>query len=282
MDDLRRRPRILKDPNRRKHFDRWNSYLTAALMHALIERSRDAARPLREKVLVSWTHLAGFFCCRVRRRGEIAMPPDFTRTSPTLLKNASDWHDHEAWGELQRRYDGLLRACCKSLHLDDNAIDEVCQEAWFQVAKRLANFVYDPGGSFRKWLWTVCRYEGLKFLKARREDPLIFVDGQGDLLSGLGLGHGSPPSEIMDAEDREPLLDVIEAKIAAVQERVKRRGKPIVWECFRLISMEFYTPREAADILGITYSSAWKNNQRVLEKLLAEAHREFGEMTTFQ
>jgi len=48
-------------------------------------------------------------------------------THPTLLREVSDWQDHDAWVSFRRRYEPLLRSWCRGYGLDNDSVDEVCQ-----------------------------------------------------------------------------------------------------------------------------------------------------------
>ena len=52
---------------------------------------------------------------------------------------------------------GEMSSPCLGLYGD--SADDVCQETWIEVAKRIRSFVYDTRGTFRGWLWKVCHHE---------------------------------------------------------------------------------------------------------------------------
>ena len=86
-------------------------------------------------------------------------------TCPLLLGEVRDWDNHAAWVRLLARHDPLIRRCCQGLRLNDADEEEVRQETWIEVAKRVRRFRYDPGRSFRNWLWVVCRHKAVSYLR---------------------------------------------------------------------------------------------------------------------
>ena len=110
---------------------------------------------------------------------------DVGLTRPSELRAIQDWKNHQAWFEFQRKYDPLLRSYCKSLRLDEQTTDEVCQLTWIEVARRIESFVYDPKKSFRAWLRTVCTNRARDyFKKAKRDLVLPFEERDEDVQLG--------------------------------------------------------------------------------------------------
>ena len=95
---------------------------------------------------------------------------DVGTTNSSQLRAVSDWGNHPAWVEFQRRYDPFLGRCSAHLRLQGADLEEVRQETWIAVARRMQSFVYDPRGTFRGWLWRVCRHEGMDLLKRRKSE----------------------------------------------------------------------------------------------------------------
>src|SRR4051794_25927290 len=97
-------------------------------------------------------------------------------TSPTLLSKVADWANHPAWVRFRDIYDPRLRRWCRGYGLDSDAIDEVCQRIWFELAERMRTFEYDPSRSFRGWLRRLCESRVLNFLRKRRTHTSFSLD----------------------------------------------------------------------------------------------------------
>src|SRR5262245_38483818 len=84
------------------------------------------------------------------------------------------------------RYDPLLRQWCREYGLDEDAVDEVCQRIWIELADRMRAFQYDPKGTFRGWLRRVCESRVIDFLRKRSADCLLSLDDRdGEARAGL-------------------------------------------------------------------------------------------------
>jgi RNA polymerase sigma factor (sigma-70 family) len=136
--------------------------------------------------------------------------PDVGTTNPSKLRILSDWGNHSAWVEFQSRYDPHLRRCCARLGLTGEAADEVCQETWIEVAKRLKSFVYDPRGTFRGWLWRVCHHEALDLLDRRKSEQAYSLDERD---AYVPLARHSADLEVFTAEAADsPIAPVAKRK----------------------------------------------------------------------
>jgi len=195
-------------------------------------------------------------------------------TSPTLLREVSDWHDHPAWVTFRGRYDPHLRRWCRGYGLDEDAVDEVCQRIWIELAGRMRTFQYDPKGTFRGWLRRVCDSRVIDFLRQRRADCLLCLDDcDGEVQAGL-LGASIDPSERDDGEGaadpfRLFLLDEAEKVQAAVRSRVK----PWTWDAFWLVAVCDWTVERTAKALGMTYTAVYAAKERVARMLCGEGKR---------
>jgi RNA polymerase sigma-70 factor (ECF subfamily) len=102
---------------------------------------------------------------------------DGCTTNPSLLKRIGDWRNSPAWHEFVCRYDRLLRSWCRDFGLDYESTDEVVQRIWIELARRLPTFRYDPGGSFRGWLRSLCYSRSQDLLRERRRVPYLPLEG---------------------------------------------------------------------------------------------------------
>ena len=78
-----------------------------------------------------------------------------TPVSLLLLLRQPD--QHQAWARFGELYTPLLyRWALRVSSRPDDAADLV-QDVFVILMRRLPEFVYEPGKSFRAWLWTVVR-----------------------------------------------------------------------------------------------------------------------------
>ncbi|WP_165068956.1 RNA polymerase sigma factor [Paludisphaera rhizosphaerae] len=188
---------------------------------------------------------------------------DVGLTSPTLLRAVSDPRYHRDWREFRERYTPLMRECCRRYRLDEHAVDDVVQDAWVQVARRMRDFVYDPKKrNFRGWLWRVCQYSAASHLRRRSAEEAGLL-GRWDEIP-------APAPMLGDAaEDADEWAE--HRRIAAeVQEAVRRRIEPHTWEAFRLFEIVGWKGDEVAGHLGIKLASVHQAKKRVLAMLREE------------
>jgi RNA polymerase sigma-70 factor (ECF subfamily) len=189
-------------------------------------------------------------------------------TSPTLLERVADWADHTAWLEFFQRYDPLLQRGCRRFLADPGAADDLRQQIWIELARRMRTYRYDPGRTFRGWLRRLCEYRALDWLRSRGANDLPPLDTEPVWVHG-------PSGE--DGEDVEALRPRLLGEAQRVQEAVRQRVDPKTWEAFWRIAVEGLSVRETADALGMSYASAFAAQKRVGERLRAEGQRRMAE-----
>ena len=194
-------------------------------------------------------------------------------TSPTLLREVRNWHDALAWSRFKTQYDPLLLACCRTLRLGSDAIDEVSQQTWIEVARRMQLFVYDGSHCFRGWLWTVCRNKGLEYLRKTKNDLVLSFDDLDKTIEGHELLRVN--ADILDTEqcdNDDERLSVWILRAATVQAAVRAKVQPQTWDAFWLIAVRSWTvPEETVLVLaGDQYRRPIGSDQAKSE-LLGEA-----------
>lgn len=191
-------------------------------------------------------------------------------TCPALLGRGGDWNDHDAWVALFERYDDLILHCCHRHNLVGADADEVRQETWIEVAKRLRRFRYDPGGSFRAWLWVVCRNKAISFM---RRNNLHRAQGLDDWTAGVLDG-----SDSFHQEDARSLKLFSEA--ARIQAAVRSVVEPRSWEAFWLADVYEWEMERVATLLGLSRAAAYKAVQRVRARLRDEGVKRSASLTS--
>ncbi|APW59676.1 RNA polymerase sigma factor [Paludisphaera borealis] len=197
-------------------------------------------------------------------------------TNPALLELGADWSNHDAWVELLRRHDPLIRRCCAYHGLTDADADEVRQETWIELATRLRRFRYDPGRSFRGWLWIVCRNKAMSFLRLNKKHRIENLD------EWMTASRADPDSSLVDDEPIPSrtaagtdggTLELLFAKAARIQADVRARVEPSTWEAFWLADVYLWNMEDVAAHLGISLAAAYKATQRMRGRLREEGER---------
>ena len=195
-------------------------------------------------------------------------------TSSTLLNRVRDERDHPAWNEFFSRYDPLLREWCGDYRLDDESVDELCQNAWRRLWPRMRNFQYDPSLRFRGWLRRFLHCCAMDLLKERSVatsltfDPVEFAGS--DLFA-------TDRHDLSIDDDEEPfsrLVLIHEGREA--QKYVNAQVKPATWQAFWMTKIEGRPTAEVATLLGKSYAAVYYGSERVCGMLRAEGERRLG------
>src|SRR5262245_21625738 len=99
-------------------------------------------------------------------------PDDSLLTSPSLLERLRSCpRDEVAWDEFVRRYGPRIYRWCRRWGLQPADLHDVTQEVLLALARQMADFAYDPRGSFRAWLKTVTYRTWRRFVTDRQRTP---------------------------------------------------------------------------------------------------------------
>jgi RNA polymerase sigma-70 factor (ECF subfamily) len=201
------------------------------------------------------------------------------RTSSTLLSRVADWEDHPAWVRFRDTYDPYLRRWCSGYGLDPEAMDEVCDIIWCELAGRMRTFEYDPSGSFRGWLRRLCESRVLNYLRQRRAHPHFNLDDREDDPMAGGRGIAGEPAASDDAgeEATDPALRLLLDLGEQIQAAVRARVKPHNWEAFSLVAIYDWSVERTAQALGMTRAAVYAAKERVARMLRDEGRRVLGQ-----
>lgn len=188
-----------------------------------------------------------------------------THTSPTLLARLGGVStDAPAWAQFVRLYGARIHAWCRHWGLQPADADDVCQDVLLRVARKMCDFKYEKGKSFRSWLKTIARGVLADWRKAGHKP-------------GRGSGDSGVQDALHSAEAREDLLARIEAEfdrelLEVATRRVQLRVDPPTWEAFHLMAVAGLSGAEAAARTGLKVASVFVAKSRV-QKMLQEEIR---------
>lgn len=194
-------------------------------------------------------------------------------TCPALLGQSNDLKNHEAWARLTARHDRLVRRCCARYGLNDADADDVRQETWFEVARRLERFRYDPERSFRGWLWAVCASKAVSFLRRNNTRRTERLD---EWMAALSI---DPDSYLHDdsrilcrlpATSPDGSLDTLFKQAERIQAAVRERVAAHTWDAFWMVDVEMRGIKDVAAQLGVSVVVVYKSVQRVRKRLRDE------------
>jgi RNA polymerase sigma-70 factor (ECF subfamily) len=185
--------------------------------------------------------------------------PSETRISLLLRLARSPVLDQAAWREFVEQYGPRIYKWCRGWGLQDADARDVTQQVLLRLARKLADFTYDPQRSFRAWLRTLTHHAWQDLLADRRRpgqstgnvlDHLSTLEARDDLLHRL--------EEDYDLELLHIAMTTVEARVEAG-----------TWRAFQLTAIDQVPAVEAAGILGKNVASVYVARSKV-QRLLRE------------
>jgi RNA polymerase sigma-70 factor (ECF subfamily) len=192
--------------------------------------------------------------------------PPLTRAS--LLVRIRDGRDQEAWQQLVRLYAPVIYGFARKRGLQDADAADLMQDVLRSVVGAAGRLDYDPArGSFRGWLYTVCRNKIFKFLDSNRQKP---VRGTGDTGAHERLDAVADREwELAESWDEEYQRNVA----ALAMQRVQLEVQGATWQAFWQTAVQGRSARETGATLGMSAGAVYVARSRVLARIKEEVQR---------
>src|SRR5262245_11952147 len=171
-------------------------------------------------------------------------------TSTSLLENVRQPSATIAWQRFVQLYTPLMHHWARRrLGLHDT--DDLVQEVFSVLVQRLPEFQYEPGKSFRAWLWTVMRN---KWLELRRRKAAHQADDE-------ALANVADQTEAFwEAYYRHHV-------VRRALELMQADFQPATWKaCWEVVACD-RPAAEVASELGLTIGAVHAARFRVLTRL---------------
>ena len=178
-------------------------------------------------------------------------------TPATLLYRLCDQPLPGDWERFVRLFTPLLRRWAVRFGVSDSSVEDLLQELFVLLIRKLPEFRYDPSRSFRAWLWTVFRHAVLAWRK--RQPRTVPAWEQLDELT-------SPDSiaEATEVEYRRYLL-------SRIMQIVQTDFPATTWQIFQQVVIEGRPGVEVAREFGVTVNVVYLARSRVLARLREES-----------
>jgi RNA polymerase sigma-70 factor (ECF subfamily) len=185
-------------------------------------------------------------------------------TRETLLSRLRDWQDHEGWREFFDTYWRLIYNVARKSGLNETDAQEVVQNTFIYLSRRMPNFQYDKArGSFKSWLRVVTRsrihvyWRSEKSNEKLRTEPASATpDGDTDPLDAVPDRAGDALDEVWQREWEENLLN-------AAFRRLRRKVSSQQLLIFRLTTLAGLPLTQVAKKLGVTLPAVYLARHRV-------------------
>jgi RNA polymerase sigma factor (sigma-70 family) len=185
-------------------------------------------------------------------------------TSASLLERARNGADGTSWQRLVELYTPLLRSWLQRNGVPDADAEDLLQEVFAVLVRKLPDFDYDPArGSFRSWLRTILAHVCQAFWRNRYKHPA--AAGGSDALRQF-QELADPGSQLSRLWDREHDLRVAERLLQLVQGDFAET----TWQAFRRVVIDGVGASEAAQELGLSVNAVLIAKSRVLRRLEEE------------
>jgi RNA polymerase sigma-70 factor (ECF subfamily) len=183
-------------------------------------------------------------------------PPDATSTGLVqgVRRRAPD-----AWRRLARLYGPLVYGWCRRVGLRPVDAEEVLQEVFLTVARRIDDFRRDrPGDTFRGWLRGITRNKLGDWMRrqARQEHAV----GGSEALQRLLATPAADDDELHDPE-------AIRALHRRALEAVRAEHEERTWQAFWRVVVEEQAPAAVAAALGLSRNAVYVARSRILRRL---------------
>lgn len=181
--------------------------------------------------------------------------PSGSPTPPTLLERLRRPGDAAAWDWFARLYTPLLYHWARQSGLQEADAADLVQETFAHLMRKLPEFEYRAGGSFRGWLRTVLQN---KWRELRRREPAASGDITVDDL---------PEPAVADPLEG---VDYRSEVVARALDLLKPDFRAVTWEAFWQTVALGQPIRDVARSLGISTNAVRVSKCRILQRLRHE------------
>jgi len=197
---------------------------------------------------------------------------DSIRTRPSLLRRVKDWQDQASWQDFYDTYKRIVFVLAIKSGLSETEAEDVVQDTFLEVARKMPNFEYDPArGSFKAWLLKLTRWRILDHLRRRRRAPVARPSPTEDG-PRTGTIERIPDPAALD-------LDAVWEKewetglMQKAMENVRHKVDPEQFQVFDLYANKSWPAEKVARTLDITLNQVYLAKHRVLEQIRQEVKR---------
>ena len=118
-----------------------------------------------------------------------------------------------AFAEIYRRYKGKILLMVRGFFFNPEKSEEIFQEVFFKAVERLPS--YDGSGSFKSWLYTLCRNHCIDRLRGQARRPEVtesqFMNDDGENFSPIAQAVAPGPASDESAYSHELARGIAQA-----------------------------------------------------------------------
>jgi len=188
-----------------------------------------------------------------------------TNTSLSLLHQAIDGNDAEAWNRLTRIYSPLLNGWLRSVGVRASDAEDLIQEVLLVVARHLKDFEHNGRiGAFRSWLRVILANRVKDYWRSRKHQAIAPGGTDWGTRIMMLTDEDSDASREWNLEHDRKVVDQLLGEI-------RPRFADMTWEAFHRQVFGGQRADQVAAALGMPISSVYVARSRVLSALRIEA-----------
>ena len=177
-------------------------------------------------------------------------------TPATLLHRLCGQPALGDWERFVRLFTPLMRRWTGRFGVNNGAAEDLLQEVFLLLIRKLPEFQYDPERSFRAWLWTVFRRAALAWLKRQPKSETSLEQ----------LEEFASPDSIVEATEDEYRRYLL----GRITEIVQADFPATTWEIFQQVALKGRPAAEVAGEYDVTVNAVYLARSRVMARLRLE------------
>jgi RNA polymerase sigma-70 factor (ECF subfamily) len=192
-------------------------------------------------------------------------------TRQSLLSRLRDWQDEAGWREFFDMYWRLIYNVARKSGLADAEAQDVVQNTFIYLARRMRGFHYDPArGSFKSWLRVVTRSRIHVFWRTQKADEKFIREPLPDAADDDVEAQPNASADALDEVwQREWEENLVNTALRRVRAKVSSQQLLI----FRLSTLGELPLAQVAKKLGVNLAQVYLARHRVGRLLKAEVLR---------
>ena len=197
---------------------------------------------------------------------------DSLPTRQSLLSRLRDCQDQDGWREFFDTYWRLIYRVARQAGFDDSTAQDVVQNTFIYLARRMPKFRYDAArGSFKSWLRRVTRSRILAFRRrAEAKEPPLPESPLEDNDANLWESIPDPAGDVLDEVwQREWEENLVNAALRRVRPKVSGQQLMI----FEMAALAEVPLKQVARKLDVSLMQVYLARHRVGKLFKAEVER---------
>jgi len=200
-------------------------------------------------------------------------PDSMLPTRRSLLSRLRDWEDHAGWREFFDTYWRLIYNIARKAGLADAESQEVVQNTFIYLARRMPNFRYDrKRGSFKSWLRVVTRSRIHVYWRAQKTNEKFIREPfcSGAIEDADPETWADPAADALDEVwQREWEENLVNTAFRRLRSKVSSQQLLI----FRLATLNDLALGQVAKKLGVSLTQVYLARHRVGKLFKAEVQK---------